>query len=59
MLSAGRFCHKHNESVCERPTPLWLGLNGERWRCGGNVERNTQGVFEGLSTLFLKAGYPL
>lgn len=37
MLSAARFCHIHNDSVSEKPSPLLLGLNGERWRCSKNV----------------------
>lgn len=37
MLSAAGFCHTHNESVSERPSPLLLRLNGERWRHSKNV----------------------
>lgn len=55
MLSAAGFCHTHNESVSERPGPLSLGLNGERWRHGKKKKKergnNTQEVFKGLQLL--------
>lgn len=62
MLSAGRFCHIHNESVSESHSSLLLGLNGERWRCNKNVvitHRGIQGSVSTVSALFLKAGYTL